>query len=94
MRSLQTAGQVSRMAADLGLNRQTLILNRASAGQAANLPALENLPERRVALPVIEQLSEKQLHSASVLDLDQEAQGKLDAFMKNLFASLSSSTIR
>ena len=89
MRSLQTAGQVSRMAADLGLNRQTLILNRASAGQAVNLPDLEHLPERRVALPVIEQLSEKQLHSASVLGLDQDAQHKLDAFMENMLRELA-----
>ena len=84
MRSLQTAGQVSRMAADLGLNRQTLILNRASAEQAANLPALDHLPGRCVPLPVIDQLSEKQLHSASVLGLDQAAQDKLDAFMESL----------
>ena len=70
MRSLETAGQVGVLAADLGLTRQVLALNRCSMGfDLSTLPAVPGLPRHAVAMPVHHQLAQRQLHAASVLGL-------------------------
>jgi len=65
LRGLQTAANVSRLARDLGLDRQVLVLNRAAPDNG--LPALGGLPPR---LPSLEA---RQLASASALGLAERA---------------------
>lgn len=90
MRSLETAAEVGRMAGELGLTRQVLVLNRATPEQAAMLPGLEGLPERRIVMPVMESLTKRQLQSASVLGLDADSELVLDSFFAELSEILAS----
>ncbi|GAB7079437.1 nucleotide-binding protein [Megalodesulfovibrio paquesii] len=70
MRSLETAAHVGILAAELGLTRQVLALNRCSMAFAlSSLPAVPGLPRHAVAMPVHHQLAQRQLHDASVLGL-------------------------
>lgn len=68
-RSLSVAGQVATMAAELGLTRQILVLNRAPASVA--LPALPGLPPLAAVIPPLSSLADRQLTSPSVLGLPQ-----------------------
>ncbi|MCG8533310.1 MAG: AAA family ATPase [Desulfovibrionales bacterium] len=68
MRGLQTAAEVGTMAADLGLHKQVLVLNRADADHP-QLPQLEGLPEHVVAMPHLASLASRQLTSGNVLGL-------------------------
>lgn len=85
MRSLETAAEVSRMAGQLGLVRQTLIINQAGHEQLANVPDVYGLPEQRLALPMFSSLRARQMQSASVLGLGEEETTILDAFFEQLF---------
>ncbi len=67
LRGLETAANVSRLAYDLGLQRQVLVLNRAAPG--AEFPALSDLPPLAAALPRLASLEARQLASASALGL-------------------------
>ena len=70
-RSLDVAGQISRMATELGLTQQTLVLNRAPEG--IQLPEMRSLPQARLTLPVLPGLVQQQLTDGNVLGLaDQE----------------------
>jgi CO dehydrogenase maturation factor len=71
-RSLSVAAQIAIMAADLGLTRQVLVLNRASDG--TTLPDIPGLPPLAVSIPSFASLAERQLVSPSVLDLPQRAE--------------------
>lgn len=88
MRSLQTAAEVARMARDLGLKRQMLVLNRVTPQQAADLPDIPGLPSRRMTMPQLDALCARQLHTASVLGLGAEAEKTLDGFFASLLQKL------
>ena len=92
MRSLETAAEVARMSADLGLHRQVLVLNKATPDQAANLPPLAGLPAQRISMPDLEPLRERQLHSGSVLGLGREAEEMLDNFCAALLQKIEGET--
>ena len=68
-RSLAVAAQVATMAAELGLTRQVLVLNRAPSSIV--LPALAGLPPLAATIPTLSSLAERQLASPSVLGLPQ-----------------------
>ena len=69
MRGLQTAAEVGTMAADLGLSRQVLVLNRTD-GALPELPALQGLPKITFPMPYLESLASRQLTSGTVLGLN------------------------
>jgi len=68
-RSLTVAAQVASMAADLGLVRQALVLNRA-LGQE-KLPSIPGLPPLAATIPLLSSLAGRQLATPCVLDLPQ-----------------------
>lgn len=81
LRSLLTAAEASRLARQIGLDRQVLVLNRYAGPLAADgltpalpLPsgatdraALADLPRERLAVPVLAALAERQWEDGSVL---------------------------
>jgi len=83
-RSLETAACIGRMAADLGLARQALVLNRAPDGAA--LPAIPGLPPLAAAIPTLPSLVARQLADPCVLglaereDIDARLRVVLDFF--------------
>ena len=83
MRSLQTGAEVGRMAADLGLNNQVLVLNRYSGGF---LPMLDWLPKRSLFIPSITGLVDRQMVDTSVLALPEI--GLLDQYVRELINCL------
>ncbi len=70
LRGLQTASQISLLAKDLGLEKQALVLNRAS--DTFELPADIKLPPLIAKIPFLESLYERQKSSSCVLDLPEE----------------------
>lgn len=90
MRSLETAAEVSRMARELGLTRQVLVLNRATREQAEMLPDMEGLPDRRIVMPALDSLTKRQLTAASVLGLDADSEQVLNDFFTDLYQLLTS----
>lgn len=68
MRSLLTGAEVGRMARDLGLNNQALVVNRFAGGEVPDLPGL---PERSVLMPPLSGLVRRQMTDASVLALPE-----------------------
>lgn len=83
-RGLETAASISRLAGELGLDNQVLVLNRVASAPASL--AVEGLPERVVTFPPMQGLVERQLESPSVLDLPE--QEDIDARVGALFALL------
>ncbi|MCJ2165317.1 MULTISPECIES: ArsA-related P-loop ATPase [unclassified Pseudodesulfovibrio] len=83
MRSLQTGAEVGRMALDLGLGNQALVLNRHSGGE---LPVLDGLPEWTLSIPPLAGLAERQMTDASVLDLPER--DLLDRLVTTLLSRL------
>jgi CO dehydrogenase maturation factor len=69
LRGLQTAARIGKMAGDLGLTRQALVVNRAFA--PLDLPDLDGLPRLAAVIPPFESLVRKQLHETSVLHLPE-----------------------
>lgn len=86
MRSLETAAEVSHMGKQLGLTRQTLILNQATQDTLAETPFLSDLPKQRLTLPTFTTLKNRQLHSCSVLGLDDESMRIIDTFCEKLLS--------
>lgn len=84
MRSLQTGAEVGRMAAELGLKKQALVLNRSRGGQ---LPELSGLPQWSIHIPPLEGLLERQLTDASVLGLPESS--ALDGIIHQVLGELS-----
>ncbi|WP_229591215.1 AAA family ATPase [Pseudodesulfovibrio sediminis] len=68
MRSLQTGAEVGRMAGDLGLKNQALVLNRHEGGPP---PKLDGLPQWSVTIPPLRGVIERQMTDASVLGLPE-----------------------
>jgi CO dehydrogenase maturation factor len=89
VRSLETAAEISHMAGELGLIRQTLILNQGDQQQVNNLPALNDLPSRRIVMPTMDALKKRRLQSASVLGLDEHSVEIIDAFFTTLLQILA-----
>ncbi len=88
VRSLETAAEVARMAGDLGLHRQVLVLNKATPEQAADLPPIAGLPEQCISMPDLEPLRVRQLRSGSVLGLGRETEEMLDSFCATLLRKI------
>ena len=88
MRSLETAAEVARMASELGLRRQVLVINKATALQAAQMPPLAHLPQQRISMPDLEALRQRQMYSGSVLGLGQQAEKELDRFCEALLQKI------
>ncbi|MFZ5813383.1 MAG: ArsA-related P-loop ATPase [Thermodesulfobacteriota bacterium] len=90
LRGLETAASIARMARELGLARQALVLNRA--GKDANLPALPELaglPSLTVSLPYLDSLAKRQLEDGSVLGLP-EAEGIIAQACRRILDALRS----
>lgn len=83
-RGLETAAEVARMAAGLGLKRQQLVLNRSRAEVCNALPELEGLPRSCVVMPSLDGLMERQLGSGCVLGLPE--QDAIDTVLGELLA--------
>ena len=84
MRSLHTGAEVGRMASDLGLTNQALVINRYNGGTP---PELDGLPEWSLTIPPIEGLLSRQMTDSSVLNLPE--QNELDATIERLLTRLS-----
>lgn len=84
MRSLQTGAEVGRMATDLGLVNQVLVLNRYKTGEP---PKLSGLPRWWMSVPVLSGLAERQMTDASVLGLPES--DRLDEWMRTLLDRLA-----
>jgi CO dehydrogenase maturation factor len=83
MRSLNTGAEVGRMATDLGLKKQVLVLNRFQGGTP---PALDGLPQEWLSIPPLEGLVARQMTDGSVLGLPET--DVVDAVVQNLLAKL------
>lgn len=84
MRSLQTGAEVGRMAADLGLPNQALVVNRYLGGEP---PKLNGLPEWSLTIPPLDGLIGRQMTDASVLGLPEAE--VLDKTVETLLSKLS-----
>lgn len=85
MRGLSVAAEIGSLAADLGLKKQTLVLNRYSGN--GDLPQLDGLPALGATIPPLDGLLDRQLTSASVMGLPESAQ--LDALVDEVLAQLN-----
>ncbi len=84
LRSLRTAADIGRMASDLGVRRQVLVLNRAR--EDLTLPEIEGLPRLATTLPFLSSLAQRQLTTTSVLGLPERPD--IDAACERVFAAL------
>ncbi len=88
MRGLKTASEIHKLAIELGLKKQLLLINKASR----TLPIAESgydLPEQTVYLPRLESLEAREFESGSVLGLSEESEidRVMDLALKALGAS-------
>ena len=83
-RSLSVAGQVAAMAAELGLTRQVLVLNRAQP--PITLPDIAGLPPLAAVIPPLASLADRQLASPSVLGLAQR--DGIDRICRDILSAL------
>lgn len=86
MRGLGVAAEVGRMATDLDLSNQILVLNRHAASEAGNLPDLPGLPPLAATIPPLPGLLERQLTDPSVLGLPES--NELDSLVAACLAAL------
>ncbi len=84
-RGLETAAEIARLATELGLHRQTLVLNRHIGG--TELPDIPHLPPLAASAPFLESLAARQLMSSSVLDLP-ERESVIAPFCRMVLAAL------
>ncbi len=84
MRSFQTASEVGRMALELGLDNQVLVINRYLGGKA---PDLECLPQKAFTIPVMQGLVERQMSDGNVLNLPESVE--IDAIMEKMVAAFN-----
>lgn len=80
MRGLQTAADVGNMAAELGLNKQVLVLNRSESA-SSELPKLAGLPQQVVSMPYLSSLAARQLTTGNVLGLPD---AEIDTVIENV----------
>lgn len=93
LRALETAAEVGRMARDLGLARQLLVLNQATEEQADVVPGLDGLPQRHIVMPSLPSLKSHQLASTSAFPTDEAARRAMDAFVGKLCVMLATDEI-
>jgi CO dehydrogenase maturation factor len=84
LRGLQTASGICRLAKDLGLSRQALVLNRAPRN--AEIPPLPDLPDVCTGIPLLPGLAQRQLTSSSVLNLPE--QDEVDELMRCMLGAM------
>lgn len=90
LRGLETAASIARMARELGLSRQALVLNRADADASPpSLPELADLPPLAASLPCLDSLVQRQLADGSVLGLP-EAEGFIAKACRRILDALGS----
>jgi CO dehydrogenase maturation factor len=80
LRSLRTAASISSLAADMGLSRQALVINRAPDDFI--LPAMGGLPPLTATIPAYASLGSRQISDPSVLSLPE--QGEIDRFCEGI----------
>ncbi len=85
IRSLETACFISRLAKELGLEKQLLIMNRFSEEQELPEPYASTLPAVRIKVPCMAGLTEKMLDNPSVLNLPE--QEKIDEIIAQIVRS-------
>ncbi len=79
MRSFQTASDVGRMAEQLGLDNQVMVINRYMGG---TLPELPHLPEWHAIIPPLAGLIERQMTDGNVLSLPES--GEIDLILEQI----------
>jgi len=84
MRGLLVGAEVGRMARDLGLGNQVLVINRHAGGEVPELPGL---PAGRLAVPSLDGLIRRQMTEASVLGLPEC--GQVDATLGRMLDMLT-----
>lgn len=84
-RGLETAAEIARLAAELGLERRVLVLNRHADTTA--LPVIAGLPRMAAAAPLLPSLAARQLSSGNVLGLEEQ-ETVVDPFCKKILAAL------
>ena len=84
MRGLAVAAEIGTLAADLGLTRQTLVLNRYDGD--GSLPTLPGLPNLGATIPALPGLLDRQLTSASVMGLPESM--RIDSLVDEVLAGL------
>lgn len=94
LRALETAAQISRMALEIGLARQSLVFNRASQQHITKFAAKSavlssSIHSKILAMPELDELLERQLESGSVLGLGKKSQEAIDYFCRNLLGAVS-----
>jgi len=88
MRGLKTASEIHKLALELGLGKQLLLINKAGR----TLPISESgheLPEQTVYLPRLESLEAREFESGSVLGLKEERE--IDRVMGSALKALGAS---
>lgn len=83
MRSFQTANDVGRMASELGLANQALVINRYQGGTP---PDLRHLPRWSITIPPLEGLVKRQMSDASVLGLPESP--AIESILKQMVSRL------
>ena len=83
-RSLDTGAAISAMAGELGLSNQLLVLNRFDSNE---IPKIERLPEKCLAMPTITDLMNTQLHSGTVTGLNVQAD--IDTLLEDMLLQLT-----
>ncbi len=83
MRSFQTASEVGRMANDLGLKNQVLVINRYLGG---NPPDLDGLPQKQFVIPPMQGLIDRQMIDGNVLNLPESVE--IDAMMEKIVSAV------
>lgn len=71
-RGLDTAAEIARLAGEMGLTKQLLVLNRHQG--AAALPEIEGLPPLVATAPPLDGLIARQLESGNVLGLAEQSE--------------------
>ena len=88
MRGLKTASEIHKLALELGLCKQILLINKAGR----TLPISESgyeLPEQTAYLPRLESLEAREFESGSVLGLSEESE--IDKVMVSVLKALEAS---
>lgn len=73
MRGLKTASEIHKLALELGLQRQLLLINKASKTLPIGESGFE-LPEQTIYLPRLKSLEAREFESGSVLGLEEDSE--------------------